>query len=134
MQDSGRSSDSSCVSLSRNSLESNARPLESPIHCGVKHSPSQGLTLSTSTPVLKKKPLTDANIQSGPVCIDRRNQCSGIQRSSSNAAAHLPAKQKSFDIDISKFFKTCCFDKLIKSLKNVLHFYNKNILKIWFCT
>ncbi|XP_046664613.1 rho GTPase-activating protein 39 isoform X5 [Homalodisca vitripennis] len=95
VQESGRSSDSSCVSLSRNSLESSVKPLESPNHCALKHSPSSGLTLSTSTPVLKKKPLSDANTQS-----DRRTAGISVQRSASNAA-HLPAKQKSFDIDIS---------------------------------
>lgn len=100
IQDSGRSSDSSCVSLSRNSLESSVRTLESPSHCTIKHSPSSGLTLSTSTPVLKKKPLADANIQAVGGT-DKRNQNISIQRSSSNAAAHVPVKQKSFDIDIS---------------------------------
>lgn len=88
VHESGRSSDSSCVSLS-------AKPLESPNHCGLKHSPSSGLTLSTSTPVLKKKPLSDANTQA-----DKRGAVT-VQRSASNAA-HLPAKQKSFDIDISQ--------------------------------
>lgn len=93
VQDSGRSSDSSCVSLSRNSLESghSTKPLESPL----KHLPSAGLTLSTSTPVLKKKPLSDANAR-------HTNAGASVQRSASNAAAHLPTKQKSFDIDISE--------------------------------
>ncbi|XP_054274187.1 rho GTPase-activating protein 39-like isoform X2 [Macrosteles quadrilineatus] len=98
VQESGRSSDSSCVSLSRNSLESSVKPLESPNH-GLKHSPSSGLTLSTSTPVLKKKPLSDANAQPERQTQERRPGVS-VQRSASNAA-HLPAKQKSFDIDIS---------------------------------
>jgi len=100
VQESGRSSDSSCVSLSRNSLESSSvKPLESPSHVGLKHSPSSGLTLSTSTPVLKKKPLSDANAQPERPVPERRPGVT-VQRSASNAA-HLPAKQKSFDIDIS---------------------------------
>ncbi|XP_075236295.1 myTH4 and RhoGAP_KIAA1688 domain-containing protein RhoGAP93B isoform X3 [Lycorma delicatula] len=104
-------SDSSCVSLSRNSLES-------PNH----HQPViSGMTLSTSTstPQLKKKPLTDSSnhhqlqppqsqhqIHQQPHIKEKpqTHSSSGVsvQRSASNASTHhLPTKQKSFDVDIS---------------------------------
>ncbi|XP_018905997.1 uncharacterized protein RhoGAP93B isoform X2 [Bemisia tabaci] len=82
-QDSGRSSDSSCISLSRTSLDAKS-----------------AMSASTSTPLLKKKLLSDATIKENVVS---RSIPHPIQRSSSSTSQHqLPSiKQKSFDIDIS---------------------------------
>jgi hypothetical protein len=53
------------------------------------------------TPVLKKKPLGDVNSASIPTPAPR-----SIQRSTSNASQqHIPVKQKSFDINISKYLE-----------------------------
>ncbi|XP_050536815.1 uncharacterized protein LOC126902995 isoform X2 [Daktulosphaira vitifoliae] len=75
-QDSGRSSDSSCVSIHSSSGKDN----------------NVGLSMSASTPIFKKK-------ISQPVV----SQLNLIQRSSSNASQYqlLLGKQKSFDTDIS---------------------------------
>ncbi|KAL1464328.1 hypothetical protein WDU94_003985 [Cyamophila willieti] len=84
-QDSGRSSDSNCSSSVHRTPSSALSTPDTP----------SSISLSTSTPLLKKKPLGDAG-SNIPTPAPR-----AIQRSSSNAAASSIPKQKSFDHNIS---------------------------------
>ncbi|GLH09051.1 Rho GTPase-activating protein 92B [Gryllus bimaculatus] len=132
-QDSGRSSDSSSVSHSRTSLESGYRLLESPHHhhhhhhhhghrhgnnhaAGLSpplpHSSAEhrhrdqagGLTLSTSTPLFKKKPLGEANSQIPHLTqqqrssLDKYGLLSVPSGHSRRDQAGSLAKQHSFDV------------------------------------
>nr|CAD7594996.1 unnamed protein product [Timema genevievae] len=92
-QDSGRSSDSSSVSHSRTSLESGYRLLESPHHH--QHG-ATSLTLSTSTPIFKKKPLGEANSQVHRSSLDKYSL--SIPGNPQRTISLLLAKQRSFDV------------------------------------
>uniref|UniRef100_A0A8D8VTW1 Rho GTPase-activating protein 39 n=1 Tax=Cacopsylla melanoneura TaxID=428564 RepID=A0A8D8VTW1_9HEMI len=86
-QDSGRSSDSNCSSSVHRTPSSALSTPDTP----------SSISLSTSTPLLKKKTLGDSSAGGNiPTPAPR-----AIQRSSSNATASSIPKQKSFDHNIS---------------------------------
>ncbi|XP_063227611.1 uncharacterized protein LOC134533847 isoform X2 [Bacillus rossius redtenbacheri] len=116
-QDSGRSSDSSSVSHSRTSLESGYRLLDSPHHHHHHHHHhahrppgsmvGAGITVSTSTPLFKKKPLREDNSQPLRSSLDKygllavplnSNQYRDV--TGTGAGTVLP-KQRSFDVSDS---------------------------------